>query len=327
MTRLLLYEPSYRSVEDRLPKSGLEIVLMAPDASLSLDGQPISVEDARPEVGWTNMDLYAGPAGKYMRALLGSPSMKWLQSGAAGFDMPVFAELVSKGVRLTTNSSQSVCIAEYVLHGVLDHFQRGAQRRAAQAASQWKRFPFREISGTTWLIVGYGAIGQETARRARAFGARIIGARRSAGSHELADEMITPDQIVSRLPEVDVVVLSVPLSKHTRGMVDAAFLAAMKPKSVLVNVGRGGLVDEPALLAALDTGVPEFAVLDVFETEPLPPESPFWQHPRVAVNPHASAMGSGLDERSRQLFLENLNRYVAGQPLLNEAAPGDVLAR
>ena len=123
----------------------------------------------------------------------------------------------------------------------------------------------------------------------------------------------------------DVVVLSLPLNANTANMVDAAFLAAMKPGSVLVNVGRGGLVDEAALLAALDAGKPEHAILDVFQTEPLPAESRFWSHPRVTATPHASPMGSGLQARSDALFVDNLTRYLAGEPLLNEVSAKDVL--
>jgi phosphoglycerate dehydrogenase-like enzyme len=186
--------------------------------------------------------------------------------------------------------------------------------------------PYREAHGTRWLIVGFGAIGQAVAERARPFGAHITGVRRKAGGHPLAEAMATPDQVKALLPEADVVVLAVPLSPETTNLVDASFLAAMKAGSVLVNVGRGGLVDEVALLAALDRGVPEHALLDVFQQEPLPEGSPFWAHPKVSLTGHASAIGDGLAARGDTLFLENLDRYLTGKPLLNEADPNDVLA-
>ncbi len=174
-------------------------------------------------------------------------------------------------------------------------------------------------------MVGFGAIGQAVAQRVRGFGAKVTGVRRSQEAHALADRIASPKDLPALLPEADVVVLATPLSAATRHLVDADFLAAMKQGSVLVNVGRGGLVDEPALLAALDAGRPEHAVLDVFETEPLPPDNPFWKHPRVALTAHASAITKGLDSRNDALFLENLKRYLAGRELLHEAASKDVL--
>jgi phosphoglycerate dehydrogenase-like enzyme len=209
---------------------------------------------------------------------------------------------------------------------VLDHFRRGSGRRAAQAGHEWARLPYREIGRMRWLIIGFGAIGQAVAVRAAAFGAHITGVRRTLGPHPLANAMVTPEQERAQLPEADVVVLLVPLSPATAGMVDADFLAAMKPGSMLVNVGRGDLVDEPALLAALDAGKPEHALLDVFHDEPLPADSPFWDHPRVTLTGHASSIGDGLGPRGEELFLDNLDRYLTGQPLLNEADPKDVLA-
>jgi phosphoglycerate dehydrogenase-like enzyme len=184
--------------------------------------------------------------------------------------------------------------------------------------------PFTEVSGSRWLVIGFGAIGQAVARRARAFDAHVTGVRRSTGAQEHADAMATPDQVHELLPASDVVVLSSPLNAQTANMVDAAFLARMKPGSVLVNVGRGGLVDEPALRSALDKGVPAHAVLDVFQTEPLPEDSWFWDHPRVTLTPHASPIGSGLQARSDALFVDNLGRYLSGKPLLNEVSANEV---
>jgi phosphoglycerate dehydrogenase-like enzyme len=326
MTRLLIFEPSYRRLESRLAAfgDGLECVLMQPDGAMTLNGAPLA-GPADPEIGWFNSELYFNPprARDYAAALLGSATLKWVQSSAAGYDERVFV-LLSKKARLTTNHSQAIGMAEYVLSTVLDHMQGGASRRRDQADHRWNLAPYREVMGTEWLIVGFGAIGQETARRARAFGARITGVRRSLGDDPLADVMATPDQLPDLLPKADVVVLSLPLNRHTEGMVDAAFLAAMNPASIFVNVGRGGLVDEDALLAALDSGKPEHAILDVVRTEPLPSESPIWEHPRVALTSHCSGIGSGVAARTDALFLENVRRYLAGEALLNEVDAKEV---
>ncbi len=325
MTRVLLYAPAHRRIRDRISAlSGIEPLLMNREGKVHEGDREISADQARPEIGWVTNDLFGGPLREYMVALLKSPSLKWLQSGAAGFDNPVFAQIVAKGARLTTNHSQSIGMAEYVLATVLDHFQRGPERRRAQSSREWARLPYREIMGSRWAIIGFGAIGQEVARRARAFGAHITGIRRSQTGHELADRILTPTDLLSALGGADVVVLSLPLMAETEALVNAKFLAAMNPKSVLVNVGRGGLVDEAALLESLGRGVPEHAILDVFRTEPLPADSPFWNHPRVTLTGHASAIGSGLTARTDALFVENLGRYLRGVPLLNEADPADV---
>jgi len=328
MTRILLFEPAYQRIKDRAPPLGADdvLLLMSEDGTIWLDGKQVSADDAAPEVGWPSVDLFRGKAGRdYFVALLKSPSLKWVQSSAAGFENPVFGQLVQKGARLTNNHSQAVGMSEYVLWGVLDHLQRGPDRRAEQAAHKWQTHPFTEVSGSRWLVIGFGAIGQAVARRARAFDAHVTGVRRSPGDQDHADAMATPDKIHDLLPDSGVVVLSSPLNAQTANMVDAAFLSRMKPGSVLVNVGRGGLVDEAALLAALDAGTPAHAVLDVFQTEPLPEDSRFWDHPRVTLTPHASPVGSGLEARSDALFVENLGRYLAGEPLLNEVAPAEVL--
>jgi phosphoglycerate dehydrogenase-like enzyme len=177
---------------------------------------------------------------------------------------------------------------------------------------------------TNWLIVGLGAIGGEIARRAKAFDAYVVGVRRRPTGGEAVDELIQPRDVIDALPRADVVVLAAPANDETTRLVNARFLAAMKPGSILVNVARGELVDEAALLAALDTGVPDVAVLDVFATEPLPAESPFWTHPRVVMTPHSSGGGTGRLERAVDVFADNLVRWQRGVDLRHEFTLADL---
>lgn len=327
--RFLIYETSFRRLEGAIAglKPAIDFVLMDDKGALTLNGAPVAIENAGVEAAWANVDVWQSPVARdFSIAVLKSPGLKWLQSGAAGFDHPIFGQLVQRGVRLTTSHGQAVGMADYVLWGVLDQFQRGPERRAVQAAGEWSRTLFRDLADSRWLVIGFGSIGQGVGRRARAFGAHVTGVRRNQAPHPDADAIAAEADIARLLPGTDVVVLSVPLTPETRHLVDAGFLGRMKPRSVLVNVGRGGLVDEAALLAALDRGVPEHAVLDVFETEPLPKESPFWAHPRVTLTPHASGASEGQAKRNDALFVENLRRYLAGEALKNEADPKDVLA-
>ncbi len=327
-TRLLIFEPSFERVKAALAARAPALTTLVVDTSgaITLAGAAVSAEDARPDIAWASGDLYLSPAARdFVAAMLKSPNLRWVQSAAAGYDHPMFADIVRKGAKLTTSHGQAVGMGDYVLAGVLDHFQRGPERRAAQVDRTWTRLPFREVLGTNWLLVGFGSIGQEIAKRARAFGARIVGVRRDLSAHPLADDIIPLAGIPAALPSIDVVVLCLPASKATRRLADAAFFGAMKTDSVLVNVGRGSLVDEQALAAALDRGTPAHAVLDVFETEPLPETSPLWAHPRVCLTAHASGDSGGQPMRNEALFLENLQRFMTGAPLLNEANADDVL--
>jgi phosphoglycerate dehydrogenase-like enzyme len=329
MTRLLIYAASLAAVAEGVARFGndLEVLVVDENGTITMDGRAVAPDDARPEIAWVDHRVFFSPAVRsFFTTLLKSPALTWVQSAAAGFDSPAFRQIVAKGVRLSNSHGQAIGIADYVLWGVLDHFQNGAGWRADQAAKTWRPRRFREVDGSAWLIVGFGAIGQAVATRARAFGASITGVRRDPAPHPLADRIAAMAELPSLLPEADVVVLCTPLNPATRGLADAAFFGAMKAGSVLVNVGRGALVDETALLAALDAGVPAHAVLDVFHTEPLPPESPFWTHPRASLTPHSSGVTDGQDTRNAALFLDNLGRFVAGEPLLNLVSPEDVLA-
>jgi phosphoglycerate dehydrogenase-like enzyme len=274
------------------------------------------------EVVWASPDLFMdGTLESFMGHARDAPGLRWFHCGSAGYDNPLLRQVIERGVAFSINPAPAVAVAEYVMSSVLDRFQGASKRREAAAVRTWAQARFREVAGSHWLIVGFGAIGRRVARLAKAFDARVVGVNRHGGAQEWADEMRTPAGLAAALPQADVVVLALPLNASTRGLVDGRFLAGMKPSSVLVNVARGAIVDEAALLEALDRGTPEHALLDVFEAEPLPRSSPLWTHPRVSITAHVAGMGSGLLERSDSVFLDNLHRYLAGKDVLGRLAP------
>lgn len=316
--KLLIYKPAYDRIKDRLEElsTDIEPLLLDPDSTLSLNGAPVSIEDADFDIAWASTDTYrGGPVRALFKLLRSDNSMKWFQSSAAGFDHPVFAEVAEGGTIMTRSDALGISIAEFVFARVLDVFHPNVERRTAQDEKIWDGYWFRDVAGTTWLVVGMGSIGSEVASRAKAFGAHVIGVRRSPKGDEPADEMITLDAVVDAVPRADVVVLSAPANAETEHLVDRKFLSQMKPDSVLVNIGRGALVDEAALLKSLEDGQPGTAILDVFEKEPLPEDSPFWAHPRVRMTAHCAGDSNMTILRNDDLFLENLRRYLAGEDL------------
>jgi phosphoglycerate dehydrogenase-like enzyme len=318
---ILLTSVAHDAFSAQLERPGVGWLTLELDGTLK-DGErrPVGWDDARPEVAWGTSDLFreGAPIGVFFSSLARLESLRWFASPAAGYDAPIFSQLAGRGVRITNAHVNSVPIAEFVMRAVLDEFQGAGEWRSLAADHSWRIHDWREVAATTWLVVGLGGIGTEVAVRARAFGAQVIGCRRRPGQDDPTDRTVTPD----RLPEVvglaDVVVLAAPATPETADLVDEDFLGRMKGGSVLVNVARGSLVDEEALLASLDRGVPAVAVLDVFRTEPLPEGHPFWAHPSVRVTPHNSAGGLGRLQRQADLFADNLDRYRAGEPLLHE---------
>lgn len=327
---VLVTEVAWRSYRARLAGAapGARWLRMQADGTVLDDaGAARAWEDLRPEVVWGTADLFdeGGPLRPFFAFLVRSSGVRWFASPAAGFDNPVFADLVRRGVRLTTSHVGDVPIAEYVVRAVLDHVQVAHRWRDGQAAATWQVHPRHgEVHGSRWLVYGLGSIGGRVADLGRAFGATVIGVRRSPTGREPVDEMLAPGDVVARLPEVDVVVLTAPSTPATRGLVGAEFLAAMKPSSLLVNIARGDLVDETALLAALDTGVPAAAVLDVTSEEPLPQDSPLWRHPAVTVTPHASGRTVGRLDRAADDFVANLLRWQADHDLHDEVTAADL---
>jgi phosphoglycerate dehydrogenase-like enzyme len=313
--QVLIYAPAYARIQHDFELiAGVEPLLMADDGALSLHGVPVAQEHAAPVVAWANTDLYVSAAVRdFMVFCLKSSTLRFLQSSAAGFEHPIFSLLVDKGIVLANSNASAISIAEFVLARVLDELQPNALRKQLQVERRWERTPFREIAGQTWLVVGLGNIGCEVVKRARAFGAHVIGARRAVRGDEICDRTVALDALDEVLPSCDVVVLAAPSNPQSRHVIHAARLERMKPSSILVNIARGALIDEQALLESLERGVPACAILDVFETEPLPEASPLWAHPRVRVTAHNAANSDGFIARNDTLFLRNLARFVAGQ--------------
>ena len=316
--RLFLYRPDRERLAARLEAfPGLDIAVMDDGKAVrGPSGRAIDRHAVAPEAAYASSGLYThGPVRAFFGVLRHAGTLSWLQSGAAGHDAPVFPLLARGGAVICNSDAAGPAVADYVLAGVMEAFHRGEERRKQQRGRLWQRVEFREVADTRWLVVGMGHIGRAVARRAKGFDAHVTGVRRHPAGDELADAVITPSELARALPDADVVVLTAPLTDETRGMVDADFLGAMKAGSVLVNIARGGLVDERALLAALDQGRPAHAVLDVFEEEPLPAWSRFWSHPRVRMSAHCAAASPGTVRRNDELFLDNLDRFLAGKPL------------
>jgi phosphoglycerate dehydrogenase-like enzyme len=221
-----------------------------------------------------------------------------------------------------TNSAgiHAVPLAEWVTFAMLWFTKAGVRILAQQQAHDWVEFTPGELRGRTLLIIGFGRIGQEVARRARALGVRVVAVKRdpSGSAAELgADALVPPSGLLAALAGADFVCLAVPLLSDTTGLIGRRELAAMAPHAVLINVARGPVVDEDALLEALRARRIGGAALDVFREEPLPPAHPLWELPGVLLSPHCVG-GSPLEhERIVDIFTDNLARYLRGHPMRN----------
>lgn len=325
--QLLLSAAALDRVKDRIaPFAGaLDIVTVSGADSFTRADVAIPPDEVDPDLAWTTLDAYAGgQMGALIGRILKGTRMQWLQTFNAGLDAPIFKSIMAKGVRISKSNAQAVAIAEYVVGHAVSLILPIDEQREAQAQKVWKMTPYREVSQTRWCLIGYGSIGREIAKRAKAFGATLDVVRRTAGADEYADSVSTMDALPALLPQADVVVLACALTDETRGMANAAFFRALKPGAILINIGRGGLVDEDALRVGLDTDQPGRAVLDVFAVEPLPQDSWIWEHPKVRVSAHTSNSGEGTVGRGDDLFVANLERFLKGAPLLNEAHPSEV---
>ena len=323
MTQILLPALAYERVADRLASlpHQIEPLLWSSDGVTNKDGQP--VENPAPGAAWMSIDaFFTGEMMALAQSIVDFGSVSWVQAPLAGIDAPPFQEVIDAGIRFSNSDAPNIGVAEYVMSALLAHRHGIAKRIENQRDRQWEQAPWPEIGGQRWVIVGFGSIGHEIAQRARPFGVEIVGIRRTAVNDSAADKMATMEGLTAELAGADVVILACPLTDQTRGLVNADFLAAMQPEAVLVNVARGAVVNDQALITALDQGVIGAAILDVFDPEPLPESSPLWVHDQITVTSHLAGGGAGFLARNDQLFIDQLDNYLAGRPLRLEVMAG-----
>jgi phosphoglycerate dehydrogenase-like enzyme len=233
-------------------------------------------------------------------------NLKWVHTLAAGVDTLLFDELCASDVIVTNAKGVfSDALAEFAIAAMLWFAKRFDLLRKNQLAHEWKPFDVERLEATTCGIVGYGSIGQAVGRRAEALGMHVIPFRRTSGN---LDDL---------LAHSDYIVVSTPLTNETRNLIAAPQFARMKPNAVIVNIGRGPVIDEASLIDALREHRIRGAALDVFTTEPLPPDHPLWSIENVLISPHSADHTSDAHERAMQFFLENLEHYAHGETPAN----------
>jgi phosphoglycerate dehydrogenase-like enzyme len=282
---------------------------------------------ARVEVAYFSGDVFPERSPAFFAAALGAPKLRWLHLFNAGVDHPIFSRFLERGVALTASpGANAVPIAQSAIAGLLalargfPAFARAQRERRWLGHDELPRPP--DLAGQTLLVLGLGGIGGEIARLGRALGLRVIGVRRSRPQESAPiDAWHAPDELAALLPHVQWLAIACPLSRETRRLVDAAALARLPDGACVLNVSRGEIVEESALVDELASGRLGGAYLDVFEQEPLPPDSPLWSLPNAIVSPHASHVSSGSGDRQAERFLANLRRYLRGEALADVVAP------
>jgi len=263
---------------------------------------------------------FSGNNPRRVRQLLdATPKLRWYHTVSAGVENMPLPELAQRGIVLTNNSgSYDIQIAEHLMAFVFAASRQLHRYRDNQRASEWKEQQHQELRDATIVVYGMGSIGGEIARLASAVGMRVIGVRRNAGRSEPGiDRIVAADRLADVVGEADYLAIAAPLTSATRGAVSREVISRMKPTAWIMNIARGAIVDEPAMIDALQARRIAGAALDVFTTEPLPKESPLWTLENVIITPHHSGSSPRAGERTLALFAENLRRYKAGEPLIN----------
>ena len=301
LARIEALDERIQVLDASAPLAAAEVVLLGAPPRLAPEAVREAVRSSGSRVRWIH-SIWAG-AGEQVAAAELSPE-----------ELERVAMTTSAGVHATP-------LAEFALFGLLA-FAKGLPRLLRDKADRrWESYVMDELRDRTLLVLGVGSIGREVARLASAFGMHAIGIKRTPGDVPHLDQLHPPERLRDLLPRADAVVVTLPITAATRGLLDRDALALLRPHAVLVNVGRGAVVDEEALVEALREGRLAGAVLDVFAEEPLPPESPLWELPNVLLAPHTAARSVHELERIVDLFCDNLGRYLRGEELRNRVDP------
>ena len=261
------------------------------------------------------------------RLVRGGDRLRWLHTLAAGGGGQVrraglTPQELERVVFTTSAGVHARPLAEFCLFGLLAGAKDLPVLQAHAARRTWApSWQMRQLHQQTVLVLGLGSIGAETARLASALGARVIGVKRRPGPVEHVEEVHGPQALPSLVARADAVVITLPSTPFTDGLYSRELIAATKPGAVVVNVGRGAVVDEPAMVEALASGHLRSAFLDVTAVEPLPPESPLWSMPQVVISPHTASEDPGEPDRIAELFAQNLRRWVRGEAMVNVVDP------
>lgn len=263
--------------------------------------------------------IFDFPSGHFRDLPVVAPRLRWLQATSAGIGQAVKRfGLDSTDITFTTASGvHARPLADFCLMTMLMFAKDYVRMEREKEAKRWERYCGEELTGKTLALIGLGRIGQEVAQHGKRMDMHVIGMRRSGTRVEGVDKLFGREELLAMLREADFLVLAAPHTPETEGIIGETELAAMKPSAVLINIGRGALVDEPALIRALQEKRLAGAALDVFETEPPPEDSPLWEMPNVIVSPHSASTVRQENARITELFCENLRRYMSGQPLRN----------
>jgi len=274
----------------------------------------------------TSSDPKCNPAfAEFVRLVQEAPPLRWLQLASAGADGAVYRALMKKGVQVTTASgANALAVAHTALAALLAFAREVPLWVEAKSARRWSPLwadPPRDLEGTRAVVVGLGPVGREISRLCRAFGLHVTGVRRQAEPLPECDEVRSLAELPQLLGRADWLILACPLTDETRGLFDRELLASLPPQARLINVARGGIVDEDALCAALVAGKLAGAYSDVFAQEPLPSDSSLWDAPHLLLSSHSAGAAQGVQARANAVFLTNLERWLAGAPLLNDRCP------